>query len=69
MTRAEWGVGKRQRTLDPCSITPKTMATAVLYTYTPWVGPRGKQCSSRGSSGSTTLVSIFKSYESELSGP
>jgi len=35
MTRAEWGVGKRQRTLDPCSM----------------------------------LVSIFKSYESELAGP
>jgi hypothetical protein len=68
-TRAAWGVGKRQKTLDPCTIIPKTMATAVLYTYTPWVGPRGKQCSSRGSSGSTTLVSIFKSYQSELSAP
>jgi hypothetical protein len=45
------------------------MATAVLYTYTPWVGPRGKQCSSRGSSGSTTHVSILKSYQSELSAP
>ena len=68
-TRAAWGVGKKQKTLDPCTIIPKTMATAVLYTYTPWVGPRGRQCSSRGSRGSTTLVSIFKTYESELSAP
>lgn len=69
VTRAEWGVGKKMRTLDPCSVTPRTMATAVLYTYTPWVGPRGKQCSSRGSSGETTLVSIFRSYANELSAP
>lgn len=69
VTRAEWGVGKKSRTLDPCSVTPKNMATAALYTYTPWVGPRGKQCSSRGSSGETTLIGIFKSYESELSAP
>lgn len=69
VTRADWGVGKKMRTLDPCSVTPKTRATAVLYTYTPWVGPRGRQCSSRGSSGESTLVGIFKSYESELSGP
>jgi hypothetical protein len=69
VTRADWGVGKRMRTLDPCSVTPRTMATAVLYTYTPWVGTRGKQCSSRGSSGSTTLVSIVKSYAGELSSP
>lgn len=69
VTRADWGVGKRMRTLDPCSVTPKTKATAVLYTYTPWVGTRGRQCSSHGSSGSTTLVSIFKSYANELSGP
>jgi hypothetical protein len=69
VTRAEWGVGKKQRTLDPCSVTPKNMATAALYTYTPWVGPRGKQCSSHGSSGETTLVGIFKGYENELSAP
>jgi hypothetical protein len=69
VTRADWGVGKRMRTLDPCSVTPRTKATAVLYTYTPWVGPRGRQCSGRGSSGESTLVGIFKSYENELSGP
>jgi hypothetical protein len=69
VTRADWGVGKKMRTLDPCSVTPRTKATAVLYTYTPWVGPRGKQCSSRSSAGSTTVVSIFKSYASELSAP
>jgi hypothetical protein len=65
-TRAAWGVGKKNKTLDPCTIIPKTRATAAIYTYTPWVGTRGKQCSSRGSSGSTTLVSIFKSYEVQL---
>lgn len=67
-TRAAFGVGKKSRTLDPCSVTPRNMATAALYTYTPWVGPRGKQCSSHGSSGLTTMVSIFKAYESELAG-
>ena len=65
-TRAGWGVGKKNRTLDPCSITPTTKATAAIYTYTPWVGPYGKQCSSHGSSGSTSLVSIFRKYDHEL---
>jgi hypothetical protein len=68
VTRAEWGVGKKMRTLDPCSVTPRSMATAALYTYTPWVGPHGKQCSCRGSSGESTLIGIFKGYESELGG-
>jgi hypothetical protein len=67
-TRAAWGVGKKNKTLDPCTVIPATRATAAIYTYTPWVGTRGKQCSSRGSSGSTTLVSIFKSYEAQLAG-
>ncbi len=62
VTRAGWGVGVSKRTLDPCSVKPKNKATAVIYTYTPWVGTRGQQCSSNGSSGSTTLVSIYKSY-------
>lgn len=69
VTRAAWGVGKKNKTLDPCTITPRNKATAVLYTYTPWVGPRGKQCSSHGSSGSTTLVEIFKAYAGELQAP
>jgi hypothetical protein len=68
-TRAAWGVGKKNRTLDPCSITPRNKATAAIYTYTPWVGPRGKQCSSHGSSGSSSMVGIYKSYVIALSAP
>jgi hypothetical protein len=66
VTRADFGVGKKSRTLDPCSVTPANKATAALYTYTPWVGTRGKQCSSHGSSGVTSLVSIFKGYDALL---
>lgn len=67
VTRAGWGVGVNKRTLDPCSIKPKNKATAAIYTYTPWVGTRGQQCRSNGSSGSTTLVSIYKSYAAAFS--
>lgn len=37
-TISGWAVGKTKSTLDPRSITPQNKATAVLYTYTPWVG-------------------------------
>ncbi|MCH9683043.1 MAG: M23 family metallopeptidase [Deltaproteobacteria bacterium] len=39
-TVSGWSVGKAKSTLDPVSITPANAATAVLYTYTPWVGDK-----------------------------
>ena len=40
-TISGWGVNTTKSTLDPISITPRNRATAVLYTYTPWVGQHG----------------------------
>lgn len=37
-TISGWGVGVTKTTLDGLAITPENKATAVLYTYTPWVG-------------------------------
>ncbi len=34
---AEWQKGRKNRTLDPKTVTPATHATAALYAYTPWV--------------------------------
>ncbi len=39
-TISGWAVGQAKNTLDPQTITPRNLATAVLYTYTPWVGDR-----------------------------
>ena len=39
-TVSGWKVGRAKTTLDGRSITPKTRAAAVLYTYTPWVGDK-----------------------------
>lgn len=65
-TRSGWGVGRTKRSLDPCSVTPRTMATAALYTYTPWVGSKGQGCGSRNAGGSTLITSIYKKYEGIL---
>jgi hypothetical protein len=61
-TRAGWAVGRTKRTLDPCSVTPSNKATAVLYTYTPWVGGGGRQCGQRGIGGSSLVASIYAKY-------
>lgn len=36
-TIAGWKVGTAKRTLDGVWVTPRSRATAALYTYTPWV--------------------------------
>ncbi|MBW2458924.1 MAG: hypothetical protein JRI68_30780 [Deltaproteobacteria bacterium] len=36
-TIAGWKVGKAKKTLDGYWVTPKSRATAAIYTYTPWV--------------------------------
>ncbi|MFH1597725.1 MAG: hypothetical protein ABIB97_01455 [Patescibacteria group bacterium] len=40
-TISGWGPGITKTTLDGISVTPQNDATAVLYTYTPWVGKWG----------------------------
>ncbi|MFA6474600.1 MAG: hypothetical protein WCV88_00175 [Patescibacteria group bacterium] len=40
-TISGWGVGITKTTLDGIAITPQNKATAVLYTYTPWLGYYG----------------------------
>jgi hypothetical protein len=37
-TISGWRVGKAKTTSDGVAVTPANKATAVLYTYTPWVG-------------------------------
>lgn len=65
-TRSGWGVGRAKRSLDPCSVTPRNMATAALYTYTPWVGSRGSSCGARSAGGSSLITHIYKKYEGLL---
>ncbi len=40
-TISGWGPGITKTTLDGIKVTPENSATAVLYTYTPWVGKYG----------------------------
>lgn len=40
-TISGWGPGITKTTLDGIAINPENAATAVLYTYTPWVGKYG----------------------------
>lgn len=49
-TISGWGVGITKTTLDGVAITPQNKATAVLYTYTPWVGYYGGDTSVGGNS-------------------
>jgi hypothetical protein len=49
-TIAGWKVGKGKKTLDGTTVTPKSRATAAIYTYTPWL------------SSAKNHVSIWKKY-------
>ncbi len=49
-TISGWGVGIAKTTLDGIAITPQNQATAVLYTYTPWLGYYGGDTSVGGNS-------------------
>jgi len=49
-TISGWGVGRAKTTLDGITITPQNKATAVLYTYTPWLGYHGGDNSVGGNS-------------------
>jgi hypothetical protein len=48
-TIAGWGVNVSKEALDGW-VTPENMATAVLYTYTPWIGYYGGNANSGGNS-------------------
>jgi hypothetical protein len=64
-TIAEWAVGRKKSTLDPCSVTPKNRATAALYTYTPWVGANGLGCGRAGVGGSSAVARVYAQYKAE----
>lgn len=49
-TVSGWGVGVSKTTLDGIGITPQNKATAVLFTYTPWLGYHGGDSSIGGNS-------------------
>ena len=56
-TVAGWQVGVGKETMDPCWVVPENMATAALYTYTPWAGAYAEQCGT-GQWGGSSLVAI-----------
>jgi hypothetical protein len=62
-TVAGWSVGKSNKTLDPCTVTPANRATAALYTYTPWVGEYAGGCGTSGSMGSSGIAFLLKKYK------
>ncbi|WP_375765524.1 LGFP repeat-containing protein [Archangium gephyra] len=64
-TVSGWKVGLTKQTLDPCTVTPATKATAALYTYTPWVGAYAVQCGYDSVGGSSLVAEVFKRYRSE----
>ncbi len=49
-TISGWGVGRSKTTSDGIAVTPANKATAVLYTYTPWVGYYGGRSNVGGNS-------------------
>lgn len=49
-TVSGWGVDVTKTTLDGVAITPQNQATAVLYTYTPWLGYHGGDAAVGGNS-------------------
>ncbi|WNG15146.1 LGFP repeat-containing protein [Cystobacter fuscus] len=64
-TISGWKVGVTKQTLDPCTVTPATKATAALYTYTPWVGAYASQCGRTSVGGSSLVTAVFTRYRSE----
>lgn len=65
-TVSGWGVGVTKTTLDGISITPENQATAVLYTYTPWVGYYGGDPNVGGNSSFYDIMQRFFPNRSSL---
>lgn len=61
-TRANWKIGVSKNTSDPCTVTPANRATALLYTYTPWVGAYGEQCGTPMWGGSSLVALAYYRY-------
>ncbi len=57
-TLTGWKPGKSKNTLDPIAVNPGNRATAILYTYTPWV--------LQGSGGNWAFWSIWTKYSRAL---
>ena len=57
-TISGWKPGRPKRALDGVSVTPANRATAVLYTYTPWI--------LRGTGGNWLFWNIWKRYSTHL---
>lgn len=53
-TVAGWRVGQAKKSLDGVWVTPRSRATAALYTYTPWV--------LRGEGGNWLFWNIYRKY-------
>ncbi|CAM3505308.1 hypothetical protein G4177_21030 [Corallococcus sp. ZKHCc1 1396] len=68
-TISGWKVGVTKATLDPCSVKPVNMATAALYTYTPWVGAYATQCGRTTVGGSSLMASIYNRYKTAYAWP
>ncbi|WP_275900314.1 hypothetical protein [Pyxidicoccus trucidator] len=64
-TVSGWRVGFAKQTLDPCTVTPANKATAVLYTYTPWVGAYAMQCGRTTVGGSSLVSAVFTRYRTD----
>lgn len=57
-TLTGWKPGKAKNTLDPIAVNPGNRATAILYTYTPWV--------LQGSGGNWAFWSIWTKFSRAL---
>jgi hypothetical protein len=65
-TVTNWRVNVGRNTSDPCWVVPQNRATAALYTYTPWVGAYGIQCTIHPNIGGSTLVALaFNRFANE----
>lgn len=58
VTRAGWMVGVAKDSSDPCTVMPVNAATAMLYTYTPWVGAYTDDACGRTDIGGSSLVAL-----------
>lgn len=66
-TRSFWRIGVPKNTSDMCTVVPANKATALLYTYTPWVGAYGEQCGTPMWGGSSLVAFAYYRYWVEFS--
>jgi hypothetical protein len=66
VTISGWQVDVPKWTLDPCLVTPRTRATAALYTYTPWVGAYADACGASEWGGSSLMATLVHDFRDVL---